>query len=648
MALSARILAFFGALTAITLAPAAGFAETVAPAQVGLPNPAAAFCVEQGGQYQVADTASGARSVCRLADGRVVDAWDFFRQGQGVNASNPAPETRAERIWTGGTLLTMDDGAMRAEAIAEAGGRILAVGTRSEVMKTRGPKTQVIDLKGRTLLPGFVDAHGHMMMGGMQALSANLLAPPDGDVQDIASLQETLRRWMKANAASVARTNLVIGFGYDPATLKEQRHPTRDELDAVSTDVPIIVIHQSGHLSALNSRALEAVGLTAESKDPPGGVIRRREGSQEPDGVLEENAATAALMKLLGGLGVDGMKSFAREGAKLWARYGYTTAEEGRADPNTTRVLQMVAAEGGIPIDVTVYPDILIDREFIKANLSNSYVNRIRVAGAKLSIDGSPQGFTAWRDRPYYKPVGNYPPGYSGYPAVTAEQVFDSVLWAAQNGVQLLTHANGERASDMLIAAHQAAQARFPDAQKTRPVLIHGQFLREDQVESFRRLGVIPSLFPMHTFYWGDWHLEHTAGPVDGMNISPTGWAMKRNMIFTSHHDAPVALPNSMRVLDATVTRRARGSGRIVGPEHRVDPITSLKAMTLWSAYAHHEETLKGSLEPGKLADFAILSADPTAVEPTKIADIQVVETIKEGKTIFRIDAAQLRRTTAR
>lgn len=141
----------------------------------------------------------------------------------------------------------------------------------------------------------------------------------------------------------------------------------------------------------------------------------------------------------------------------------------------------------------------------------------------------------------------------------------------------------------------------------------------------------------MHKCYWGDWHLDHTAGPVDGMNISPTGWAMKRKMIFTSHHDAPVAFPNSMRTLDATVTRRARGSERIVGPEHRVDPIAGLKALTIWSAYAHHEETLKGSLEPGKLADFAILSADPTAVALTAIADIQVTEAVKEGKPVFRL-----------
>jgi hypothetical protein len=630
-----------GSLLAAIVAAAASLVGPAAAAPVGLPNPAAVFCVEKRGSYHIENRAEGARSVCRLADGRVVDAWAFYRE-----TLTGALPTTADRIWTGGTILTMDDGNMRVEAIAEAGGRILAVGTRDEVMKTRGPKTRLIDLKGRTLVPGFVDAHGHMAMGGLQALSANLLAPPDGEVTDIAGLQETLRVWARDNAASVAKANLIIGFGYDPATLKEQRHPTRDELDAVSKDVPVVIIHQSGHLSAVNSRALEVVGLTAASEDPPGGVIRRRDGSREPDGVLEENASSAALMKLLGNLGPEGLKTFAREGAKLWASFGYTTAEEGRASPSVTKVLQQVAAEGGIPIDVMVYPDMLVDREFIKANQSRTYVSRIRVAGAKLSLDGSPQGFTAWRDRPYYKPVGNYPPGYSGYPAATAEQAFDSIRWASENGVQVLTHANGERASDLLIAAHQAAQARFPDAKALRPVLIHGQFLREDQVDSVKRLGIIPSFFPMHTFYWGDWHLDHTAGPVDGVNISPTGWAMKRDMIFTSHHDAPVAFPNSMRVLDATVTRRARGSGRIVGPEHRVDPITGLKALTIWSAYAHHEETMKGSLEPGKLADFAILSADPTTVAPTDIAGIKVLETVKEGETIFRLDPAKAKRAS--
>jgi predicted amidohydrolase YtcJ len=169
---------------------------------------------------------------------------------------------------------------------------------------------------------------------------------------------------------------------------------------------------------------------------------------------------------------------------------------------------------------------------------------------------------------------------------------------------------------DLLIAAQRAAAARHPQAGALRPVLIHGQFVRADQLDDFKALGVIPSLFPMHTFYWGDWHLQHTVGPEKGQNISPTGWVLERDMIFTSHHDAPVAFPDSMRVLDATVTRRARGSGVVVGPQHRVDVITALKAMTLWPAYQHFEETTKGSLEVGKLADFVILSADPTAVDP--------------------------------
>jgi predicted amidohydrolase YtcJ len=556
-------------------------------------------------------------------------------------ASTAVHAQTADHIWSGGPILTMNDSAMRAEAIAEAGGKIVAVGSKAEVMKLKGPKTQVIDLKGRTMVPGFIDPHGHMVVGGLQALAANLLAPPDGKVTDIASLLQTLRDWIAANKAAVEKTQLIVGFGYDQATLKEHRAPTREELDTVSKDIPIVLVHQSAHFGALNSKALEIAGITAESKDPPGGVIQRKEGSQEPNGVLEELAFATSALKLLPRVGANGMEVFAREGAKMWARYGYTTAEEGKSIPQVADLLKSVAAKGGFDIDVVTYVDALSDRDYIVANQSRTYTNRFRVGGAKLTIDGALQGFTGWRDRPYYKPVGNFPEGYSGYPSATAEQVFDSVEWAAKNKVQIIVHANGERASDMLIAAHTATQARNPDAQALRPVLIHGQAQREDQVESYKRLGVIPSLFPMHTYYWGDWHLEHVFGPVDAQNISPAGWVRKRGMIFTTHHDAPVAFPDSMRVLDATVTREARGSGRILGPEHRVDVITGLKAMTIWAAWQKFEEGTKGSLEPGKLADFAILSRDPTTGDPRTIDTIKVTETVKEGKTIFRLAATK-------
>ena len=553
-----------------------------------------------------------------------------------------AAQPVADRIWSGGPILTMNDAAMRAEAIAEKGGRIIAVGPASEVLKTRGPATAMIDLGGRALLPGFVDAHGHVTLGGFQALAANMLPAPDGEVNDIASLQRVLCEWMAANAAAVGRVNLIAGFGYDNAQLKELRHPTRDDLDAVSKDVPVIVVHQSGHLAALNSRALEAAGYNAQSRDPEGGVIQRRPGGTEPNGVLEENALNLALPRLLAQIGPEGFRAFAKAGGELWARYGYTTGQEGRSVPPVVAVLRAAGDAGDLKIDVVTYPDVLVDREFIRTNAGATYRNRLRVGGAKLTIDGSPQGFTAWRDRPYYKPVGNYPPGYVGYASATNAQVVDAVDWAFANKVQIITHANGEAASDVLIAAIDAATAKHGRGDR-RPVLIHGQFLREDQVDAYNRLQVFPSLFPMHTFYWGDWHREHTVGPALADNISPTGWVRARGMMFSSHHDAPVAFPDSMRVLDATVTRRSR-SGDIIGPAQRVDVITALKAMTLWPAYQHFEEGSKGSLEVGKLADFVILSKDPTAVDPETIEAIKVTETIKEGATIFTLTAQEQRK----
>jgi len=542
----------------------------------------------------------------------------------------------ADTLYQNGNIITMNDTQPSAEAVAVKNGKILAVGTKEDVLKYKGNATRLIDLEGQTMLPGFVDAHGHVMGGGLQALSANMLAPPDGKVKDVASLQRTLREWVAENEEVVKKIDLIVGFGYDNAQLAELRHPLREDLDAVSKDMPIVLVHQSGHLIAVNSKALEIGGITAETPNPKGGVIQRREDGKEPNGVLEETAAFPLMLKLLGRAGTEGSVAFVRAGAEMWARFGYTTAQDGRTMPNAVKTMKAVAAAGDFKIDVVSYPDVLVDRELIKREVSPTYKNHFRVAGAKLTIDGSPQGFTAWRDRPYYKPVGNYPPGYSGYPAATAEQVGDAIDWAFANNIQILTHANGEAASDQLIAYIAAATKKYGKGDR-RPVLIHGQFLREDQIDSFNTLGILPSLFPMHTYYWGDWHREHTVGPVLADNISPTGWCVKRGMKFTTHHDAPVAFPDSMRVLDATVTRRSR-SGDIMGPEQRVDVMTALKAMTIRPAWQHFEEDAKGSIEAGKLADFVILDKDPTSVDPETLDQIKVTETIKEGVTIFKLE----------
>jgi predicted amidohydrolase YtcJ len=539
----------------------------------------------------------------------------------------------ADTIYSGGPILTMDDAQPKVEALAVKSGRILALGALADVLKFKGDSTRMVDLGGRTLLPGFVDPHGHVTGGGIQALSANLLAPPDGKVTDIASLQATLKEWADANKENVQAAKIILGFGYDQSQLKELRAPTKEELDAVSKDVPVVIVHQSGHMGALNSKALEVAGITAATPNPTGGVIERVPGSEEPLGVLEEAAWFEAIPKVLGNVGPKGLAAMAKAGAEMWASYGYTTGQEGRSNKAIDAILKELTAAGEIRIDVVAYPDFTTDRAYILQNASRTYDKRFRVGGMKLTIDGSPQGFTAWRDRPYYAPVGNFPAGYVGYPAATTEQVFEAVEWAFDNDVQILVHSNGEAASDQLIAAVRQAEQKHGPADR-RPVLVHGQFIRQDQIEDIVELNMFPSLFPMHTFYWGDWHRDHTVGPALADDISPTGWVRERRAMFSSHSDAPVAFPDTMRILSATVTRRSR-SGDIIGPTQRVDVMTALKAMTLWAAYEMFEEADKGSLEVGKLADFVILSGDPTAIDPETLDSLTVTETIKEDVSVF-------------
>jgi predicted amidohydrolase YtcJ len=465
----------------------------------------------------------------------------------------------------------------------------------------------------------------------LQASAANLLPPPDGDGRNIAALMDLLRDWTNGNTSPLRGAGWIVGFGYDDSQLAERRHPTRDDLDKVSTEQPILVIHQSAHLGAANSKALALAGVTADTPDPDGGVFRRRPDSSEPNGVLEEYALFAVLGALRSGFDDEMNDALVVAGAGLAASYGYTTAQEGRAGADSVAAMRRVASSNGLKIDVVAYPDIL---EVDDISPSRSYDKRFRIGGVKLTIDGSPQGKTAWLTEPYYVAPDGRPDDYRGYAAIDEPTTFNAVEMAYASGWQILCHANGDAAIDRFIQAVRRAKGKYPDVDN-RPVLIHGQTLRLDQVTELDELGIFPSLFPMHTYYWGDWHRDSVLGPVRADNISPTGWLMERDMMFGSHHDAPVALPDSMRVLSATVTRRSR-SGDIIGPRHRVPVEIALKALTIWPAWQHFEEADKGSIEVGKLADLVILSGNPLLVPEDQLDDIEVLETIKEGVTVYR------------
>ncbi len=531
--------------------------------------------------------------------------------------------------------MTANDTMPTAEAVAIRDGVIVSVGPETEVRRTQVDSTTVVDLDGKTLVPGFIDGHAHLGGFGAQAVGANLLAEPDGRVNTIDDLVRALREF--ADGPDVERTGWVFGMGYDDAVLTEKRHPTRDDLDRVSTELPVMAVHISGHLMAVNSVGLAAIGYSAESADPEGGMIRRRAGSREPNGVLEELAALPTLFAVLSPASEEDQAFFLQRGLEIAKSFGYTTVQEGRANDAAHQAFVDAAARGQLDIDVVSYVDYasrgVIDSEWH----SREYRDRYRIGGMKITLDGSPQGRTAWRTEPYLLPPKGQDPGYRGYPAIPDDQVVTELFDEAfRKGWQVLTHANGDAAIDQMIGAYRAARDGYGPGDR-RHVLIHGQFVRQDQLDALVELDIVPSLFPMHTFYWGDWY-DEIVGPEQAQRISPMRSALDRGMIVTSHTDAPVALPNLMRVMSATVNRVSR-SGKIMGPDERLTPTEALKAITIWGAYQHFEEDRKGSIEVGKLADLVVLSDNPVAVDPARIGEIRVLETIKEGKTVFQASA---------
>jgi predicted amidohydrolase YtcJ len=373
--------------------------------------------------------------------------------------------------------------------------------------------------------------------------------------------------------------------------------------------------------------------VTKDTPDPPGGAFRREADGASPNGVCEEAAFFGAAGKLLGRLDAQAYREMIKAGAAFYASFGYTTVQEGRAMPGSATMLAQAGEAGLLDVDVVVYPDAFQSLKEIAP--SRDYKNRVRVGGAKATIDGSPQGKTAFLSQPYYKPPAGQGPDYRGYAAITKQQIVDAVDLAFANGWQILTHANGDAAIDWLIEAVDEATAKHGPGDR-RAVLVHGQTARLDQLPKLKELAILPSFFPMHTYYWGDWHRSSVLGPERAERISPCNSARKLGMIFTSHHDAPVANPDSIRVLSATVTRVTR-SGYVLGPEERVDTLTALKAMTVWPAVQYFEEASKGTIEPGKLADFVILSANPLALKPEELITLKVVEMIKEGTSVYKV-----------
>lgn len=539
-------------------------------------------------------------------------------------------ETPADTIFFNGAVVTMEADQPQARALAVLDGKIVAVGSRRQAMRWKGPDTVLHDLAGRALLPGFIDAHGHISLLAQTIALCNVSAPPVGPVSNLADLKRELLAYR--DRMKLPPGAWIVGFGYDDSLLEEARHPNRDDLDAISAGHPIALIHVSAHLASLNSAALAAVGLTEATPDPAGGVIRRREGSRDPDGVLEESALLLALRKFP-------EPSEERRLALLdlalleCARFGITTVQDGFTQPADLVLLQRAAADHRLLMDVVAYPAWFAAAAMMKNAEPGRYAGRLRLGGVKLILDGSPQGKTAWLTQPYLIPPPGKEADYCGYPAMTDAQI-DAVLNQAFSGAwQVLAHCNGDAAGDQLLAAVERASRAHPGKDR-RTVMIHAQTVRDDQLDRMAPLSVMPSYFAAHPYYWGDWHRDSVLGPERAARISPARSTIDRGLPFTLHNDAPVVPPDMMRLVAIAVNRRTR-SGRVLGPEQSLTPGEALRAITLDAAYQYFEEHTKGSLRVGKLANLAILARNPLTPDSGPLADIPVVETWVEGRRVW-------------
>ncbi len=534
----------------------------------------------------------------------------------------------ADIIFTGGDIVTMNDRAPSAEALAVAGGRILAVGSRSDVEKLAGPGTRWIDLGGKALLPGFIDGHSHFFQVAQTADYVNVSAPPVGTASCIADVVALLKQ--RAASTALKAGEWLIGYGYDRDALSDGREMTRHDLDPDFPDNPVVLVHVSGHGGTLNSKALEAVHIDAATPTPAGGVIVREADGKTPEGLLME----AAWLPILFSLPKPSPEQLIAKVGKAVGTYasnGITTAHDAPLEQGVRELYERAAGMGLLKIDLVGYvsdhdlPSV-IESGF---RFGEDYKNHFRVAGVKSIIDGSPQGRTAFFSEPFLTGGPGGEQNYRGECMVPPDALNATVKLAYAHGAQVLGHTNGDAAIDILLEAHEAAGA--PAGKRT--VSIHSQFVRRDQLDKYARYGFVASFFTNHAYFWGDVHVRNL-GEERAAFLSPMKTAASLGIHMANHSDCLVTPLDPLFILWTSVNRTTR-SGKVLGPNERVTAYDGLKALTIDGAYMYFEEETKGSLEPGKLADLVVLDKNPVKIPADDIKHIKVVETFKEGASVY-------------
>lgn len=525
----------------------------------------------------------------------------------------------SETLYENGPIITMEP--EPAEAVLTRDGRIVFAGTREDARALAAKDARRVDLDGRALLPAFIDSHGHFAGYATSLLQARL--------ENAVSLQEMgerIRAFIRENA--VPAGEWVMGKGYDHNMLIPARHPSRKWLDRVAPNHPVILQHQSGHMGVLNTMALERLGVDEDTPSPEGGRIEK-DAAGRLTGYMEENAFLQYQKRAPMPTADKLAGAFDRAQAR-YASYGITTVQEGMLVEELAGLYAAYLDTGRLKLDVVAYMDMASNRhikEMFGAYM-DGYRRHFRIGGYKMFLDGSPQGRTAWMRTPY---TGA---DEQGYPVLSDEEAEARIRTALTEGRQLLTHCNGDAAAAQYLSAYRRVSEGMPGHADIRPVIIHAQLLGTDQLPEVKALGVIPSFFVAHVFHWGDVHIRNF-GRERASAISPAAAAGREGIRYTFHQDAPVIEPDMMETVWCAVNRLT-GSGVCLGPEQRVPVEDALKAVTLNAAWQYFEEQEKGSIRAGKRADLVILDRDPLKVDPSALRTVRVLETVKDGETIYK------------
>ena len=541
----------------------------------------------------------------------------------------------AKKLYFNGNVITVDKNESIKEAVLVENGVIKAVGTNEEILNLKDDETEVVDLEGKTLLPGFIDPHGHII-----ATAQTLMIVTLGDVTSKEELLERLKKELKENPPQGDKW--LIGFGYDNTKFEDGQHPTKFDLDTVSKEIPITVSHASGHLACVNSKALELYGYVGEDYIvPEGGVVRTVSAdSKEPNGVLEENAILdSEKKKIVVSPGFEDVLRAVERVQKIYASLGVTTTQDASVElaNGYTHIFDACANAGKLIIDIMGLATQPVTLQLMndEGTPKREYKNHYKLGAAKTWLDGSPQGFTAWLSQPYYKIPEGMEEGYCGYGTQTDEVVTQYYVDCISRNIQVHTHVNGDEACAQFLRCYKKALEITGNKNDLRPVMVHCQALRKDQLDDVKEIGAIPTFFNDHVRFWGDLHHDEVFGPERAQNISPMGWALEKGIRFTIHQDPPVKMPNQILAMHNAVNRKTE-SGRVLGEHQRISVMEAIKAVTINGAYQYFEEDTKGSIEEGKRADLVILDKNPLTVPKEEIENIKVLETIKDGDTIFK------------